>query len=567
MDPVRYYTRADVESLGTDSLLSVAEQLGLDFQIKQLIWNALVAKGMYEGSPNPSIPFENKYPYAKIMGMTPEHVLLFLNLIPELWPEVRRLVVAELSRRGRLREPPRLAGPASPSTLMTKYRSWEQQVPVEVKADLVGLIHLFDKGLPVELIVNTTVVGYDYNQVNNICRAISNVTSDPGIQIPADTRARLSALNESICNENSHFWQLKVWEDFGITEKTGDRTWKQEYLIQWNAVKIEYLVFGEETAIYNHVRSSMSKSGMSGGRVNKANIPNFFETYAKSSVELYNRGFGTAENLTETTTIDLYKFGEIIPEMPNIDTLLTGSRTGKIFYNHTQGDLYTLDSANVLNDIIRQSIQSKYVGGWQDFTRFRGEHELIGPDVEKLISLEYSSYYSAVERSLYLRIVPDKFLRQVLGIDPYNPGDEYPRLTLRTFGNDITPIIVKLTSDRFSGILTETAEQRSRDVLQELADMGISPSEFNEKLVEYASDARRATEIEWLIEAGADVNYMSRDGKTALTEAVIHGNGNIASTLLDAGADPGLRNRAGQNASDLAEPFSAIYFRLKMIGT
>ena len=114
MDPTRYYSRAEVESLGNDSLLIVAQNLGLDYQVKQLIWDALVTKGMYEGSPYPSIPFEYKYPFAKIMGMKPDHVLLFLNLMPELWSKVRELVISNLSATGRLREMPVSPRPVSP---------------------------------------------------------------------------------------------------------------------------------------------------------------------------------------------------------------------------------------------------------------------------------------------------------------------------------------------------------------------------------------------------------------------------------------------------------------------
>ena len=68
-----------------------------DPRIKELIWNALVAKGMYEGSPNLSIPIQNKYPRSKIMGMSDANVSVFLTLMPELQPEVNRILGRNVS--------------------------------------------------------------------------------------------------------------------------------------------------------------------------------------------------------------------------------------------------------------------------------------------------------------------------------------------------------------------------------------------------------------------------------------------------------------------------------------
>lgn len=56
-----------------------------------------------------------------------------------------------------------------------------------------------------------------------------------------------------------------------------------------------------------------------------------------------------------------------------------------------------------------------------------------------------------------------------------------------------------------------------------------------------------------LLDRGADVNAQSKSGVTALMVAATHNNPPMIGMLIDAGADPALKNNLGQTAADVAE--------------
>jgi ankyrin repeat protein len=56
-----------------------------------------------------------------------------------------------------------------------------------------------------------------------------------------------------------------------------------------------------------------------------------------------------------------------------------------------------------------------------------------------------------------------------------------------------------------------------------------------------------------LVERGADVNAQSKSGVTALMIAATHNSAPMIGLLMDAGADPALKNQQGQTATDVAE--------------
>jgi ankyrin repeat protein len=70
----------------------------------------------------------------------------------------------------------------------------------------------------------------------------------------------------------------------------------------------------------------------------------------------------------------------------------------------------------------------------------------------------------------------------------------------------------------------------------------------------FVPGSTRPTDIaQGLIERGADVNAQSKSGVTALMIAAAHNNPPMIGILIDAGADPSLKNSLGQTAADVAE--------------
>ena len=334
MDPVRYYTLAELQSLGNDSLLIVAQNLGLDYQVKQLIWNALVAKGMYEGSPYASIPAQNKYPQSKIMGMTPGNTLLFLNLIPELRPKVRELVISTLSITGRFREmpvigrpvsprlarpvSPRLARPVSPTLarpiidrpvsprLARPAYSWLDQVPAEYQGELVALINILTGNIPIiSSVIDNYFATYSYERILGICEALSKVTSDISIEIPEDTRRRLVALNQMLCN-SEHFWEIKFRRDYpGIIDKPVDMTWKQQYeILEFDSVRLQYIVFRDDESLRNNIQGFPPWDPIETYKipdVSEDDLQAHFRDFAENAIGLYNKYLETDEKISEVT--------------------------------------------------------------------------------------------------------------------------------------------------------------------------------------------------------------------------------------------------------------------------
>ncbi|WP_245662677.1 ankyrin repeat domain-containing protein [Nocardia vermiculata] len=73
-----------------------------------------------------------------------------------------------------------------------------------------------------------------------------------------------------------------------------------------------------------------------------------------------------------------------------------------------------------------------------------------------------------------------------------------------------------------------------------------------------ASEHGHITTVRRLIEAGVDVDHINTPRWTALHEAIVYGDGSqryqqVVTTLLDAGADPAIRDGSGRTALDNAE--------------
>jgi hypothetical protein len=67
-----------------------------------------------------------------------------------------------------------------------------------------------------------------------------------------------------------------------------------------------------------------------------------------------------------------------------------------------------------------------------------------------------------------------------------------------------------------------------------------------------ASSSRGATEIHTALTWCEEIDAYDREGNTPLMIAAYHGNAEVIEALLEAGADPGLYNEAGETALDIA---------------
>ncbi len=70
-----------------------------------------------------------------------------------------------------------------------------------------------------------------------------------------------------------------------------------------------------------------------------------------------------------------------------------------------------------------------------------------------------------------------------------------------------------------------------------------------------------------LIDAGADLNFRNNDGSTALISAAFFGRPEIVQLLLDAGADKSIKNKYGATAYEsVVPPFSEVKSTYDMMG-
>lgn len=80
---------------------------------------------------------------------------------------------------------------------------------------------------------------------------------------------------------------------------------------------------------------------------------------------------------------------------------------------------------------------------------------------------------------------------------------------------------------------------------------------------EICTASPKAQKIKQLLDLGAEINYQDQDGYTGLMLAVDREYVRIVRYLLNQNANPLLKNKNGETASDLAEPSSLIFKMLK----
>jgi peptidoglycan/LPS O-acetylase OafA/YrhL len=98
--------------------------------------------------------------------------------------------------------------------------------------------------------------------------------------------------------------------------------------------------------------------------------------------------------------------------------------------------------------------------------------------------------------------------------------------------------------------LVEAVRQRDATALRKLLDAGADPNqvdpEFKQPALSWASHLNNVEAARVLIEKGADVNRASIGGHRALSSAAYFGHPEILELLLRHGADPKLKNDAGE---------------------
>ena len=75
---------------------------------------------------------------------------------------------------------------------------------------------------------------------------------------------------------------------------------------------------------------------------------------------------------------------------------------------------------------------------------------------------------------------------------------------------------------------------------------------YSMPLVCYAVLAKKLDLLCCLITEGAEINAVDDAGYCALHYAVVHGNAEIVALLMDAGADPKLKNNVGESSIELS---------------
>lgn len=83
--------------------------------------------------------------------------------------------------------------------------------------------------------------------------------------------------------------------------------------------------------------------------------------------------------------------------------------------------------------------------------------------------------------------------------------------------------------------------------------VAIGSVRFNYTPDKKARIAQQKRMVSFLIAAGADVNVQAKDGTTPLILAVEIGEYDTVKMLLEAGADPGAKNKKNQTAADIAK--------------
>jgi uncharacterized protein len=86
-------------------------------------------------------------------------------------------------------------------------------------------------------------------------------------------------------------------------------------------------------------------------------------------------------------------------------------------------------------------------------------------------------------------------------------------------------------------------------------DMEDSSNRFGASLLHFAAQAEEGADsiVNFLLARGASVNAKDNDGNTPLIFAAISGKNSVIQILLEAGADPSIRNDAGINAAEQAK--------------
>ena len=111
---------------------------------------------------------------------------------------------------------------------------------------------------------------------------------------------------------------------------------------------------------------------------------------------------------------------------------------------------------------------------------------------------------------------------------------------------------VEWRNDKDESALMMAAIKGHVDLVKQLIDKDADVNKSGWAPLHYAASGAKSLVISMLLEHSAYIDAESPNGSTPLMMAALYGNADCVKILLEAGADPTLKNQQGLNAADFA---------------
>ena len=112
---------------------------------------------------------------------------------------------------------------------------------------------------------------------------------------------------------------------------------------------------------------------------------------------------------------------------------------------------------------------------------------------------------------------------------------------------------VEWRNDKDESALMIASIKGRTDLMKALIDKDADVNKTGWSPLHYAASGQQADVVEMLLEHSAYIDAESPNGSTPLMMAAMYGKESLVSLLLNAGADPSLKNHLGLTASDFAK--------------